>query len=163
MKIIDNWRKNWKIKYKAKTRKEYRQKYEKKYLEKTSQIEKDKEIFAQAKIKEIENLHDHYKIEIDQVRIRTENYWKNLLNERDERINSLENDNFKRRESIIKFAQMIQDFETNFTTTKIEVEAAGEYVKKAEQKLLTGSGSWEIFFSKYRKDFPRIQEKLKEE
>ena len=79
MKLINNWRNKWRIKYKSKIRKEYRKEFEKKFLEKINEIEREKELYAQAKIKEIENLHIHYKSEIGNIRIRTEDYWKNLL------------------------------------------------------------------------------------
>jgi hypothetical protein len=163
MKLIKNWKNKWRVKFKSKVRREYRKEADEKIAQAIRQNEINTERTLQEKDKEIDKLHEHYKKEIDSVRVQTVNYWKNLLTERDNRIALLENDKLKVREEIQEFKQLVQDFESMYANTKIEIEAAGQYIKKGQQKLLRGSGEWETFTGKYTKALPKIQNKLGEE
>ena len=152
MRVLKNWKDKYKFKLKAKVRKQLRKELEDKFSK--GILEKDNEI---------NNLHEHYKREIERVRIQEANKWKALLNERDDEIRYLREDKERRREAINKFEKMVQDFENMYTTTRIEIQAAGEYQKKADQKLLKGSFEWDSFTKNYKKIFPKVQDRLMEE
>jgi hypothetical protein len=162
MKLLKKWRQDWRIKFKARIRKEYRKKFEKKLREEMLVISDSRDAAIALKDKEISELHLHYKREIEIVRTQEANKWKTLLEERDSEIHRLRKEKEERREAILKFEQMVQDFETSYTSTRVKIGAAGEYVKKAEQSLLSSSGEWDSFTNIYRKQFPKIQEQLKE-
>jgi hypothetical protein len=174
MKVFNGWRYKRKFKKEADLRKIYRKDYAKKLHEKVVEFDKNKEIYKQEFLKdkdiyiiecnkEKDNLHEHYKKEIETVRFQTDTKWKELLNERDVEIDKLRKEKESNREFLNKFAKMVQDFELTYTTTRIELEGAGEYMQKAQQKLLRGPGEWESFTATYKKEFPKIQERLKEE
>jgi hypothetical protein len=163
MKIIKNWRNKRRLKWQADIRKQYRKEFDLKSKKSEFQKDYECELKLTDKDKLMDALHEHYKKEIDMIRTQTDTKWKVLLDERDAEIDKLRKEKESNREFLNKFAKMVQDFELTYTTTRIELEGAGEYMQKAQQKLLRGPGEWESFTATYKKEFPKIQEKLKEE
>jgi len=152
MKIIKNWRKKSRVRWQSGIRKQYRKEFELK-------LQKEIDIKDAA----IKNIHVHYKSEIHMVRRQEGDKWKALLEERDDEITKLRENKENIREAVKKFEKMKQDFEETFTVTRLELESAGNYIKKGQQKLLTGSVSWERFSDQYKKTMPKVQDKLMEE
>src|SRR4030043_2059049 len=140
MKIIKNWKNKRRLKWQADIRKQYRKEFEDKLKKSEFQKDYECELKLTDKDKLMDALHEHYKKEIETVRIQTDTKWKALLDERDAEIDKLRKEKESNREFLNKFAKMVQDFELTYTTTRIELEGAGEYMQKAQQKLLRGPG-----------------------
>jgi len=162
MKIIRNYRRKKLAKFRAEIHRQYRKEYKEK-LEKIEQfhIAENMNLITKNK-KETESLHEFYKTEINTVRTQEAAKWKALLDERDSEIEKLRNEKDDRKESYKSFAQIVQDFEEMCVAAEIQYTAAGNYINKGQQKLLTGFNQLNDFKLKYNKIMPKTIDQIKE-
>ena len=149
MKIIDNY---------------YRRQITKlKSLLKFKQREVDK-FHADAKNYEVEiqKLHSFYKSEMAAITERESIKWKNVLNEKDARIQDQQRTIDENKKLYDFLHERDEAFKEMFTLVNLELTSTSNLHIEANKKLLTAGSKWQYYKDKFLKSDKIIDEKVNE-